>query len=95
MSDRPTQKAIIEWLTGEKLDPRQETGWWGMACWNALSHEQQRMLIERGVLELGFHPEGECPNRAVLMIECEDDEAPGPRFYCRPCAIKYLEEKCP
>jgi hypothetical protein len=66
-----------------------------MACWNALSQEQQRTLIERGVLELGFRPEGECPNAAVLTIECEDDEAPGPRFYCRPCAIKYLEEKCP
>ena len=27
-------------------------GWYGLACWNALSHEQQRLLIEVGVLPI-------------------------------------------
>ena len=64
-----------------------------MACWNGLSHEQQRELIEKGNLELGYRPAGECDNPATLTIEHEDDEAPGPRFYCVPCAITHLQER--
>jgi hypothetical protein len=65
-------------------------GWWSMYCWNGLSHEQQRHLIERGNIELGFKPQGECKRGAEVCIETETDEAPGPRFYCRPCAVRYL-----
>jgi hypothetical protein len=67
-------------------------GWWGMTCWNALSAQQQRQLIEHGNLELGFRPEAEdpCVRPATVAVECENDEAPGPRFYCRVCAIAYL-----
>lgn len=70
------------------------TGWWGLACWNALSSEQQRQLIEKGYLEIFHAPEGDgCPNGAEIALERMDDVAPGPRFYCRPCAIAYLSGK--
>jgi hypothetical protein len=67
-------------------------GYWDMHCWNALSARQQRELIERGGLDFGFVPEAEdgCPRPASLEITCIDDPAPGPRFYCTPCAIDYL-----
>jgi hypothetical protein len=65
-----------------------------MACWNGLSEAQQVMLIEHGVLFAGhWVPEGgTCSNGAEVAIETQDDAAPGPRFYCRACAIKYLAE---
>jgi hypothetical protein len=62
-----------------------------MACWEALSADQQTRLIERGSLSLGYRPEGECPNPASVCIETEMDAAPGPRFYCLTCAVSYLE----
>lgn len=66
-------------------------GWWGLACWNALSPEQQAFLIKEGYLEIGYLPEGDaCDRGAKVAIECEDDAFPGPRFYCVECAIKYL-----
>lgn len=67
-------------------------GWYHMACWNGLSEEQQRMLIVAGVLFAGhWEPEGgTCDNGAEVAVETQDDVAPGPRFYCRPCAIKFL-----
>jgi hypothetical protein len=68
-------------------------GWWNMPCWNGLSEAQQTRLIEHGNLPLGFWDEGECPRGATVAIETEDDTAPGPRFYCYPCAIQYLAEK--
>jgi hypothetical protein len=54
--------------------------------------EQQTRLIEWGNLALGHHlPEGDgCQRGAQVCVETEDDEAPGPRFYCYPCAIEYL-----
>ena len=65
-----------------------------MACWNALSDPQQRRLVEVGNLPIGYVPEGsECNRGADVCIECQDDEAPGPRFYCLRCAITYLEGK--
>lgn len=67
-------------------------GWWNLACWNGLSTEQQRELIQRGTLEIFYTPEGECQNPAELCIETMYDEAPGPRFYCASCAIEYLKE---
>lgn len=67
-------------------------GWWGMSCWNGLSAEQQRRLIEVGVLPWGYRPEGTCPNGAEVEVTTMYDMAPGPRFYCRPCAAEYLLE---
>jgi hypothetical protein len=63
-----------------------------MACWNGLSHEQQRLLIEKGVLPMGrWEPEGgTCEKGAEVAVEVESDEAPGPRFYCLDCALGYL-----
>jgi len=62
-----------------------------MACWNGLSDEQQHRLIDVGNLEFGYEPAGRCPNGARVAIETEQDTAPGPRFYCVPCALVYLE----
>jgi hypothetical protein len=61
-----------------------------MPCWNGLSADQQRRLIEWGNLPLGFVPSGPCTSGAEVAIETEHDKAPGPRFYCRACAIEYL-----
>lgn len=65
-----------------------------MACWNGLSERQQAMLIIDGVLAFGHWPAegGSCERGAEVAIECEWDVAPGPRFYCRPCAVEYLSQ---
>lgn len=66
-------------------------GYWGMVCWNALSEAQQERLIVRGNLEIGYRAEGTaCDRDAELCIETQYDKAPGPRFYCIPCAIEFL-----
>lgn len=67
-------------------------GWWNMACWNGLSVEQQNRLINVGNLPIFSEPAGECQRGAEVGIETNQDMAPGPRFYCRPCAIKFLQE---
>lgn len=69
-------------------------GWFGMACWNGLSAEQQQMLIDKGVLYAGrWAPEGgTCDKGAEVEVTTRWDAAPGPRFLCTACAIKYLEE---
>ena len=61
-----------------------------MACWNGLSADQQARLLEWGNLPLGYREEGTCPNPAEVAIETMHDSAPGPRFYCVPCALEYL-----
>lgn len=68
-------------------------GWWGMACWNGLSAEQQKRLVVVGNLPIDYRPEGECGNGAAVAIETEHDAAPGPRFYCAPCAVAYINER--
>ena len=65
-------------------------GWYNLTCWNGLSQHQQSVLIRVGTLPIGSKPMGECLQGAAVAIETEDDTAPGPRFYCRPCAIAYL-----
>jgi hypothetical protein len=62
-----------------------------MACFNGLSPDQQTRLIEVGNLPIGYEPEGDCPRGATVAIETQHDAAPGPRFYCTPCAIEYLQ----
>jgi hypothetical protein len=65
-----------------------------MPCWNALSTAQQDRLIVVGVLPIGYQPEGDvCDKGAEMTIECENDEAPGPRFYCLPCGLEYLARR--
>lgn len=70
------------------------SGWYGMGCWNGLSTEQQERLIDVGVLAVGrWRPEGgTCDSGAEVAVETEHDVSPGPRFYCRPCAISFLQE---
>lgn len=66
-------------------------GWWNMSCWNALSPDQQHRLITVGNLPIFSDAEGDgCTNGAEVAIETPADAAPGPRFYCRPCAITFL-----
>lgn len=61
-----------------------------MPCWNGLSTRQRDRLIEVGNLPMNYRPLGACQNGAVVAIETEHDHAPGPRFYCLPCALDYL-----
>lgn len=68
-------------------------GWYGLACWNGLSAEQQEFLRVEGYLPFGYQPEGDCPCGAEVEITTMYDEFPGPRFYCRGCALKYLAEQ--
>ena len=72
-------------------------GFWNMPCWNSLSVEQQKRLIEWGNLPFGYEPEGHpsssCNNGAEVAVETQWDESSGPRFYCVLCAIQYLMAK--
>jgi hypothetical protein len=70
---------------------RPARGWWGLCCWNGLSEMQQLRLIKHGNLPIDYQPEGSCPSGAEVEITTMYDVAPGPRFYCVPCAVKYLE----
>ena len=84
----PEQQAAYKIGRSEEHDPR---GWWGMTCWNRLSDEQQVRLLEWGGLPYGYTPEGTgCDRGAEVAIECQGDESPGPRFYCRPCGARFL-----
>ena len=51
--------------------------------------------MTRGNLPYGYVPEGDCQRGASVGIETEHDTAPGPRFYCRECAIAYLNDPPP
>ena len=90
MTRQATPEEVVLWGT-----PAHADGWYGMACWNGLSAEQQSLLIERGNLEIGYRPMGSCTNGATIAIESVDDQAPGPRFYCLPCAIEELRRRDP
>jgi hypothetical protein len=67
-------------------------GWFGLACWNGLSQAQQVRLIKYGNLEIGYRPQGDCPNGAEVEITTVHDGSPGPRFYCLGCGAEYLTE---
>lgn len=65
--------------------------WWEtMKCWNGLTPDQQEFLRTEGYLPLGFRHEGWCRRPIVVEIVTIHDEFPGPRFYCRDCAVEYL-----
>lgn len=70
-------------------------GFWGMHCFNALSLDQQLMVVVEGYLPMGWQPEGECPFPADCEITTRGDITPGPRFYCYACGVKYLSELTP
>jgi hypothetical protein len=73
-----------------------ERGWFGLTCWNGLSEAQQWRLIEWGNLEIGSRPAGDgCCRAATVAVETVADAAPGPRFYCAPCAVVYLQASEP
>jgi hypothetical protein len=60
-------------------------------CWNALSADQHRTLIEVGVLPFGYQPEGDgCAEMATVALELDGEAAPGPRLYCAGCALDRL-----
>jgi hypothetical protein len=63
-----------------------------MACWNGLSPDQREFLRTQGYLPLGYRPSGTCPHGAEVAIETMVDQFPGPRFYCRECAIAFLQQ---
>ena len=65
-------------------------GWYGMACFNGLSAEQQHRVVHVGNLPWGYEPEGLCLRGAEVEITTMWDEFPGPRFYCLGCAVAYL-----
>lgn len=68
-------------------------GFWDMHCFNALSPAQQVFLVKEGYLPWGWEPEGNpgCPRPAQVGVETAQDLTSGPRFYCRQCAIEYLQ----
>lgn len=69
-----------------------ERGWWGLPCFNALSAEQQTFLVDEGYLPWGWKPEGTaCTSGAEVEVTTMWDKTPGPRFYCLPCTVKFLE----
>jgi len=73
---------------------RCERGLYNLPCWNGLSETQQLRLIVHGNLPLGYQREGRhCRRGAEVGVETESDRSPAPRFYCYPCAIKYLTDK--
>lgn len=76
----------------QAMKPKHPGGWWGLACFNGLSTEQQEMVVVEGFLPFGYRPAGTCPNGAAVEITTMWDRFPGPRFYCRPCAIKFLQD---
>ena len=71
--------------------PKHPDGWWGLACFNGLSTEQQEMVVHDGFLPFGYRPAGTCPNGAEIEVTTMWDEFPGPRFYCTACAIEFLQ----
>ena len=78
-----------------EVEKKHTRGWYGLVCWNGLSSEQQQTLINVGVLPIGYKPEGShCHNGAEVAVETMWDAAPGPRFYCTECAVKFLKSRC-
>lgn len=81
--------------------PRPSNGWYDMVCWNGLSPEQQERLIHVGNLPMGYRlravaaltptADGVCKRPAEVCVETMYDAAPGPRFYCRECAVAFLQ----
>jgi hypothetical protein len=73
-------------------------GLYTLFCFNALGPDQQEFLVVEGYLPMGYIPRGgTCLNGAEVGLEFASDypgeRAPGPRFYCVPCAIEYLRAR--
>jgi hypothetical protein len=71
-------------------DPRMPShmGLWGMTCFNAMSEDHQKQLVVDG--KFRGYDSWRCSNPAEIGIETDQDMNPGPRFYCRSCAIEFL-----
>ena len=67
-------------------------GYWQMMCWNSLSADQQRILLEVGCLPFGRKRSegGSCNKPAECEVTTQYDVAPGPRFMCLQCAAEFL-----
>lgn len=66
-------------------------GLYGMWCFEALSAEQQRQVVEDGFLPFGWMPEGDgCDRPADVEVTTRWDRYPGPRFFCARHAVTYL-----
>lgn len=75
----------------EDLNQRiHKRGLWGLHCFNGWDKEQQEFLVNEGYLPIFTAPKGECLNGAEVGLETDRDTHPGPRFYCRRCAIDFL-----
>lgn len=62
-----------------------------MPCFNGLSDEQQKRVVEWGNLPFAYEPAGTlCENGAEVGVYLDTDEYPGPRYYCRNCAIDWI-----
>lgn len=63
-----------------------------LPCWNALSAEQRRGLIESGGTVRVAEAHGlQCDQPAAVLIEAPlDEDSPGPRFYCYGCGARRL-----
>lgn len=67
-------------------------GMWNMPCFNGLSDAQKKRVVEWGNLPMGYEPEGPCLEPAEIEIQTVWDHYPGPRFYCRRCAVERIYE---
>jgi len=65
-------------------------GMYNMHCFNGLSAEQQARIVEWGNLPIFYKPEGWCQSGAEVEITTVWDRFPGPRYYCRRCAIEFV-----
>lgn len=68
----------------------------GWLCWNNLSEEDQQRTIITGhpPENVEINPAGRCLDPGAVgtvAIEEAGDRAPGPRVYCRRCAVERLE----
>ena len=70
-------------------------GWWGLlSCWNRMSLDQAERLRTTGSPATSYEPwdnPHRCDRPAEVAMQTQDEDYPGPRFYCRPCAIEYLQ----
>lgn len=79
------------WGEYDQLGRGSSRGLWGMLCFNAMSADHQVQLVVTG--KFRGYDGGTCDRPAQVGIETEMDVNPGPRFYCRPCGIEFLQSQ--
>lgn len=75
----------------DSLGRSDRPGLWGLKCWNAMSPNHQEQLVITG--KFRGYDGGTCSRPAEVGIETDKDVNPGPRFYCRPCGIDWLQSQ--